>query len=68
MIEFSPLVRNPRWKEMPMQSTTNPNLIVPPPAFEGPEAPVSTLCELFDRAVAIAPNAVALRHGGVSLT
>ena len=32
------------------------------------ETPVSTLCALFDRAVATVPNAVALRHGGVTLT
>lgn len=38
------------------------------PNLEGAEAPVSTLCDLFDRAVATAPDAVALRHRGVALT
>ena len=31
-------------------------------------APVSTLCDMFDRAVATAPRTVALRHLGVALT
>ena len=31
-------------------------------------APVSTLCDMFDRAVATTPRTVALRHLGVALT
>jgi long-chain acyl-CoA synthetase len=51
-----------------MQSPTIDNLTVSLPRLEEAEAQVSTLCELFDRAVATAPDGAALRHSGVTLT
>ena len=51
-----------------MQNTTIGNTTVSLPSLDEAGVPVSTLCTLFDRAVATAPDAVALRHRGITLT
>jgi long-chain acyl-CoA synthetase len=51
-----------------MQTTTIDNATVSLPSLDEAGVPVSTLCALFDRAVATAPDAVALRYCGVTRT
>ena len=55
-IGFSPILRNPQWKEMQMRNSTICNTTVSLPSLDEAGVPVSTLCAPFDRAVATAPD------------
>ena len=46
MIGFSPILRNPQWKEMQMRNSTICNTTVSLPSLDEAGVPVSTLCAL----------------------